>query len=108
MPQPVHQDLLALLIMTYNKEVKDFYYFPEVILVGRTRLEPEAFQQMLQGGWLQQCGADSFGRYYRLSAKAETTLMQYRRKRKPAAPVQQKSTCMQGGFCFETAGNTSS
>lgn len=102
MPLPVPRDLLALLIMTYNKEVKDFYYFPEVVLVGRTRLEPEAFQRLLQGGWLAQCGADSFGRYYRSSAKAEATLMGCRRKRKPsAATAPQAAGCVQAGFCFE-------
>lgn len=101
MPLPVPRDLLALLIMTYNKEVKDFYYFPEVVLVGRTRLEPEAFQRLLQGGWLEQCSADSFGRYFRSSAKAESTLLFCRRKRKPATATAPQAGCVQAGFCFE-------
>lgn len=101
MPLPVPRDLLALLIMTYNKEVKDFYYFPEVVLVGRTRLEPEAFHRLLQGGWLQQCSADSFGRYYRLSEKGEATLWQYRRKRKQVAAPASKPASVQVDFCFE-------
>lgn len=82
MHPPVDASLLALLLATYNKEVKDFYYFPDVVLAGRMRLEPEAMQRLVQEGWLQVTRADTFGRYYKHTRQTEQLLMTLRGKRR--------------------------
>lgn len=87
MHPPVDPSLLALLLATYNKEVKDFFYFPDIVLVGRLRLEPEALRRLVQEGWLQISRADTFGRYYQHTAQTEQLLMAMRGKRRhPAIP----------------------
>lgn len=94
MSQPVNTSLLALLLKAYNKEVKDFFYFPDFVMVGRQRIEPQELQLLKNGGYLQQTGSDSFGRIYKLSAKAEnelrlhlTTPKKQQRKKKVPTPV---------------------
>lgn len=74
MPQQANTAILALLLKAYNRPVKDFYYFPEVIMVGRQRIEPEEFAQLIAGGYLQQTHRDSFGRFYCLTEKAKQLL----------------------------------
>jgi hypothetical protein len=83
MQPPVNAPMLALLLKTYNKEVKDFYYFPDIVLVGRMRIELQELQQLLAEGYLVQTSADSFGRCYRLSEKAELVLFAQLKKRNP-------------------------
>lgn len=77
MSQPVNTSLLALLLKAYNKEVKDFFYFPDFVMVGRQRIEPQELQLLKNGGYLQQTGSDSFGRIYKLSVKAENELFRH-------------------------------
>lgn len=84
MQPPVNAPMLALLLKAYNKEVKDFYYFPDIVLIGRMRIEPTELQQLLGEGFLMQTCSDSFGRCYRLSAKAELVLFAQLKKKNPA------------------------
>jgi hypothetical protein len=84
MQPPVNAPMLALLLKAYNKEVKDFYYFPDIVLIGRMRIEPLELQQLLAEGYLMQTSADSFGRCYRLSEKAELVLFTQLKKKSTA------------------------
>lgn len=86
MQPPVNAPMLALLLKAYNKEIKDFYYFPDIVLIGRLRIEPQELQQLLAGGYLVQTSHDSFGRCYRLSAKAEMVLFTQLKKKSAARP----------------------
>ena len=86
MQPPVNAPMLALLLKAYNKEVKDFYYFPDIVLIGRMRIEQNELQQMLAEGYLLQTSADSFGRCYRLSPKAEMVLFTQLRKKSSSRP----------------------
>jgi hypothetical protein len=92
--------ILALLLKAYNRPVKDYYFFPDVIFVGRQRMEPEDFFQLVAEGYLQQTHRDSFGRIYTLSAKAEQLLhqsLQAKKGKSRKLPVLAKE---QGSFCF--------
>lgn len=96
MQSPVNTSLLALLLKAYNEEVKDFYYFPDVVFIGRQRVEVVAFKQLLNEGYLQQTHCDTFGRFYKLSPEAEQVLFTHlhkggghRRKKGVSAPHQQ-------------------
>lgn len=99
MSQQANNALLALLLKAYNRPVMDFIHFPEVILIGRQRIEPEAFGELLSNGYLQQVHHDNFGRIYTLTDKALSLLHQSlhgsrsKRKRQVEAPVQ-------GSFSF--------
>lgn len=90
MQPPVNAPMLALLLKAYNKEIKDFYYFPDIVLIGRLRIEPQELQQLLAEGYLLQTAHDSFGRCYRLSAKAEIVL--FTQLKKKSAARQKKLT----------------
>ena len=70
----VDPHLLHLLVSVYNQSIQTYYHFPEVILCGRQRLEPEDLHLLLTNGYLVASGFDSFGKYYCLSKKGEDFL----------------------------------
>jgi hypothetical protein len=84
----VNEPLLRLLVSVYNQSIQTYYHFPEVILCGRQRLEPEEFAQLLAGELITPTSSDSFGRNYRLSKRGEAYLFgaSFRRRQK-AFPV---------------------
>ncbi len=81
----VNHEILHLLVSVYNQSIQTYYHFPEVILCGRQRLEPDAFTQLLASEFITPVSADSFGRNYRLSKKGEDFLftVSFRRRQKP-------------------------
>lgn len=74
--------LLQLLVRMYNQSIQSYYFFPDVIICGRYRLEREQFEGLLREGFLFAFDADSFGKLYRLSRKAEALLQAEAHKRK--------------------------
>lgn len=94
MPRLEHTALLALLLKAYNRPVMDYHYFPDIVLIGKTRIEREELQMLLSEGYLQQTHRDNFGRFYALTEKAKLLLHQSLkagrkgRKKLPAPPVQ--------------------
>jgi hypothetical protein len=91
-----NRSLLQLLVKLYNQTIQSYYHFPEVILCGRHRLEPEEFECLVREGLLEAFYADSFGRLYHLSKTAHEILAHNisRRRSKPlqmtSAPRQVK------------------
>lgn len=76
MQQLANRQLVRLLVQAYNSSIKDFYYFPDVIYVEDQRMEREDFLLLLSEGYIERYKYDSFGRFYRLSKKAEDFLYQ--------------------------------
>jgi len=76
------QPLLQLLVRLYNQPVQSYYHFPEVIIYGSQRLEKNDFDLLLKEGFIESYYADSFGRLYRLSKKAEYFLQESLHKRR--------------------------
>lgn len=81
----VNWPLLQLLVKVYNQTVQSYHYFPDVIICGRQRLEKVEFDTLVYEGFLEPYYADSFGRFYRLSAKAHQLLHQSLHKRRGRA-----------------------
>src|ERR1051326_8343335 len=82
MKKEVHSELFSLLLKVYNHTIHTYYRFPQVILYGNHHLEKEEFDQLLAEDMVVQCYADSFGRSYRLTKKAEVFLFGSRKKRR--------------------------
>lgn len=72
-----HDRFLPLLVRVYNHTIQCYRYFPEVIICGDGRLEPEEFDELLHGGFIKTFGADSFGSFYRLTIGTEWWLKRY-------------------------------
>lgn len=93
-----NRQLLSLLVKAYNTSIQDFYYFPDVILVGEQRMERDDFDLLRSGGYILEFRHDSFGRFYRLSQKAEHLLYQLIVSRSPARkkrmPKQKPEFCL--------------
>ena len=89
--------ILSLLVHAYNNPIKDFYYFPEVIFIGEQKALREDFDLLLSESFIEEYDHDSFGRFYRLSKKAESyiyeaiVLRKHFRKRKLST---EKQTCI--------------
>lgn len=85
----VNQELLHVLVSLYNQSIQTYYYFPEVILCGRQRIEQECFEALLQAGLIEAYKGDSFGKYYRLNKKGEQFLLtfSFRRRQKHTAAL---------------------
>ncbi|MDQ3276754.1 MAG: hypothetical protein M3Q06_00400 [Bacteroidota bacterium] len=84
----VNHEILHLLVSVYNQSIQTYYYFPEVILCDRQRLDREQFEALLAADFLVAYKADSFGKYYRLSKKGEEYLLasSFRRRHKQLDP----------------------
>lgn len=83
MKKPVaNRELLCLLVSVYNQPIQTYYHFPDVIVSGHRRLEPEAFAELVAQGFVTLANFDSFGKNYRLSPKGEAYLFAstFRRK----------------------------
>ena len=90
----VDPHLLHLLVSVYNQSIQTYYHFPEVILCGRQRLDPEDLALLLSNEFILAFSADSFGRNYKLSKKGEEFLLHshFRRRHRllHSLPVQQQ------------------
>ncbi|HEV7331636.1 MAG TPA: hypothetical protein VGN63_11400 [Flavisolibacter sp.] len=78
----INQELLHMLVSLYNQSIQTYYYFPEVILYGRQRMERECFEALLAADFIVAYKADSFGKYYRLSKKGEQFLLTFSFRRR--------------------------
>ena len=91
MEQLTDKQLLALLVKVVYCTVQDYYYFPDVIIAGRQKIEQEEFQFLLSEEYIAYYKADSFGRFFKHTAKAEsymaaaTFLKPTHTKKKPKA-----------------------
>jgi len=85
----VNQELLHVLVSLYNQSIQTYYYFPEVILCGRQRIDRECFEALLAADFITAYKADSFGKYYRLSKKGEQFLLtfSFRRRQKQSTAL---------------------
>jgi hypothetical protein len=72
MEQLTDKQLLALLVKVVYCTVQDYYYFPDVIIAGRQKIEREEFLFLFSEGYIAFYKADSFGRFYKHTAKAES------------------------------------
>jgi hypothetical protein len=100
----VNEPILRLLVSVYNQSIQTYYHFPEVILCGRLRLEPEDFEHLLANDFIIPFSADSFGRNYRLSKKGEAFLFEtsFRRRHKHLSfmqPAQRQLPFAEIGSC---------
>lgn len=99
--RPDYRELLPVLVKALHTTVTDYYYFPEVVFAGRQRIDREAFDLMLAGGFLYETKRDAFGRFYTLTTKAQqliydqVTVRHGHKKKKPAPQMVQASFC----FC---------
>lgn len=101
MHQPENRYLLSLLVKAYNRPILDYYYFPEVIYVGRQKMDREDFEYLLAEGLIGEYKHDAFGRFYTLTKKAEELLFlniaaKAARKKRPSISV----PTVQGRLCF--------
>lgn len=71
MRQLEKRELIHVLVKAYNTTLTDYYYFPEVVFAGRQRMDKEAFEYLKAEGYISQMKHDAFGRFYKLSKKAE-------------------------------------
>ncbi len=83
-----NKELFALLVRVYNHTIQSYYNFPEVIMFGKHHLEKAEFYLLVNEGYIFVYYADSFGKSYRLSKKANEFLYQYNtRRRKSCAEI---------------------
>jgi hypothetical protein len=92
--------LLRLLVKAYNSSILDFYYFPDVIFVGRQRIERQEFLYLLTEEYITLYKHDSFGRYYTLSKKAEDLLYASIILKAPHRRKKEMTAEQQGRLCF--------
>lgn len=78
----VNQELLHVLVSLYNQSIQTYYYFPEVILCGRQRIDRECFDALVAADFITVYKADSFGQYYRLNKKGEQFLLRFSFRRR--------------------------
>ncbi len=69
-----NRQLLQLFVRVYNLPIQFYYHFPEVIICGPHRLEPEEFTFLVGEGLIAAYHTDSFGKLYRLTTGAEALL----------------------------------
>lgn len=83
------KELFSLLVRVYNHSIQYYFHFPEIIIYGSHRLKKEEFEQLLSGDYIAPCYADSFGKIFRLTKKAEILLHRQRnkKKRRPASTL---------------------
>lgn len=74
MRQLENRELIQVLVKAYNTTLTDYYYFPEVVFAGRQRIDKDAFEFLRAEGYIQELKHDSFGRFYKLTKKAEATI----------------------------------
>ncbi len=96
--------LLQLLVSVYNQSIQTYFYFPEVILCGRRRLDREEFDRLLTEELVMPFNADSFGQYYRLSKKGEAMLLQAFLRRRHHKPVEMPGIRVQPRLPFFEVG----
>lgn len=77
MKKESHERLISLLVRVYNHTIQCYRYFPEVIICGSGKLEPEEFAALQHEGFVKTLGGDSFGSFYRLTEGAERWLKRY-------------------------------
>ena len=92
MRQLEKSELIAVLVKAYNTTLTDYYYFPEVVFAGRQRIDKEAFDYLKAEEYIREIKHDSFGRFYKLTKKAEqlmysVTATRPQTKRKRPAPM---------------------
>ena len=95
MRQLEKRELIQVLVKAYNTILTDYYYFPEVVFAGRQRIDKEAFDYIKSEGYICEIKHDSFGRFYKLTKKADelihevTTARPIPKRRKSAVLVAQ-------------------
>lgn len=67
---------IALLVRVYNYSIQVFYFFPDVIIVGSQKMDRADFNFLCSQEYIAEVKADSFGKYYKLSSKAEDYIYQ--------------------------------
>lgn len=96
----VSQSVLQLLVRVYNQSIQSYYFFPDVILCGRHRLERDEFTLLLQEAFIEPYHTDSFGKLFQLSRKAEDLLRENIHRKKQRSHRRTAAIVQQGGFGF--------
>lgn len=71
MNQQAIKEIIALLVRASNCPIQDYYYFPDVIFIGKEKIDKEKFTLLLTEELIAVYKKDSFGRYYNLTKKGE-------------------------------------
>jgi hypothetical protein len=94
------KELFSLLVRVYNNSIQCYFHFPDVIIYGNHRLERQEFEQLLSGNYIAPCYADSFGKIFRLTKKAEILLHLQRNKKKRRPAYTLTASALQCRFDF--------
>lgn len=71
------KNLLQLLVRVFNHSIQSYYHFPEVIIYGPHRMEPQEFELLLYHDFVSTHYTDTFGKIYHLNKKAEDFIHQH-------------------------------
>lgn len=94
------KELFSLLVRVYNHSIQSYFYFPDVIIYGRHRLEKEEFHRLVTEEYIDAYHTDSFGKLYQLNKKADAFLQQYRSMRKRRTFATATPSSFQSSFSF--------
>jgi hypothetical protein len=97
---PEYTSLLRLLITIHNRTIRDYFYFPDVVLADHQRIDKDDFFYLKQEGYIEEYSHDSFGRFYRASAKARQLIQQVFAVKQGIKRKRIKIKSMQGSLCF--------
>jgi hypothetical protein len=95
------KQIMSLLIRVSNNSVQSFFYFPDIIFVGKQKIEKEEFHFLFAEGFITEYKSDSFGRFYKLSAKGEKFIYTTISLRQSSVRRKVKASTVQG--CLEFA-----
>ena len=101
MNQLTIKEIIALLVRASNLPIQDYYYFPDVIFIGKQKIEREKFNFLLSEGFIAEYKWDSFGKYYTITKKGENFIYSMLPS-KPAVKRKRIATSYKQG-CFSFA-----
>lgn len=78
--------ILRLMVSVYNQTIQTYHYFPDVILCGHKRMEPEELNELINRKFVSPLRADTFGTFYQLSKEGEQFLFRSLLRRKQKVP----------------------
>jgi hypothetical protein len=95
-----NNSLFRLLVIVHNRSIRNYFYFPEVILADQQRIDRSDFNYLVQEGFIEEYGHDSFGRFYKTSTKAESTIHMLAGARQVTKKKKTKPSGRQGCLSF--------
>jgi hypothetical protein len=74
MIQPSTPLLFLLECVKQAGSLETYFFFPELILAGTTRIERTDFDYLVSEAYVKETGSDNFGKQYALTLKSELIL----------------------------------